>query len=280
MGISRIEWFVNAVKPQNNLNVMAAICDDEMLYLRGNYETSSMRRALTNYRNAVKNAGLDTEKTKTVLDRLILSNAEKGKLIDSKNKEISATHSKLRPIYEIDTYIDVANGLLDDSGYLLQIVGLCALTGRRAAEIGCTATFEVIENDPTKILFSGQLKTKGRGELDAYTIPVLGDSAKIVETLQTIREKKAVYINEPEKFHNAASKELNRRVKKLFPFVSDDRLSVKDLRAIYAELNYMFNDDPTITKNSYMASVLGHGVDDLTTVNSYLDFYIADENYI
>jgi Telomere resolvase len=278
MGISRIEWFVNAVKPQVNQNIVR-ICDDEMAYLRKNYETSSMRRALTNYRNAIKNAQMDDEKTAVVLKGLILSNDEKDKLILSKNKEISAAHSKLRPIYEIDRYIDVANGLLDESGYLLQIVGLCALTGRRAAEIGCTAKFSTLKDDPTKVLFEGQLKTKGRGELDAYTIPVLGDSKKIVETLNAIREKKSVYVNEPEKFHNAASKELNRRVKKLFSFVSDTGLSIKDLRAMYAELNYMFNDDPTITKNSYMASILGHGVDDLTTVNSYLDFYIADENY-
>jgi integrase len=173
----------------------------------------------------------------------------------------------------------VAMTLLNESSYLAQAVGLCALTGRRAAEIGATAKFELIEGDTTKVLFSGQLKTKDRIDISSFIIPVLGDAEKIVSTLNSIRAKKPEFINNPAMFHDAASKELNRRVKRFFPFVSDTLLSVKDLRSIYGELNFYFEDNRTIAKSKYISSILGHTEDDITTGQSYLDFYICDENY-
>lgn len=278
MGISRIENFISKVHPANTSQVIG-FCSTELQYLRKNYETSSMRRALTNYRNAVKKSQLSEEQKNVVLKKMTLSFDEKELLAKANAQQVSNDLRNLRPIYEIDKYIDVAMSLLSENSYLLQATGLCALTGRRASEIGCTGKFELIEGDDTKVLFSGQLKTKERNDVAPYEIPVLGDAVKIVETLNGIRAKKPDFINNPVKFHDAASKELNRRVKRFFTFVSDKELSVKDLRSIYGELCFMFADNPAIAKSKYISNILGHSEDDITTGQSYLDFYISDENY-
>lgn len=279
MAISRIEWFLHAIKTAR-VDHIPQICTNELDYLRANYEPSSMRRALTNYRNGVKNNVENNQLQSIVLKCLVLSENESFELATAKEKQLSNDLLHLRPLNEIDRYIQTAVDLLTASSYQLRVIGLCALTGRRAAEIGCTAKFEVIKDDPLQVLFTGQLKTKGRGVLDAYTIPVFTDSAKIIKTIQTIRSEKPQFINAPEKFHDIASKELNRHCKKHFSFVTDSVIKVKDLRSIYGELSYMFNDDPTIAKQKYMSQVLGHAADDNATGTSYIDFYISDRNYI
>jgi hypothetical protein len=279
MAISRIEWFVHTAKC-TSADKIPQVCTNELDYLRANYEPSSMRRALTNYRNGVKNHIGDDHLETIILKCLVLSESECLALATAKEKQLSNDLLNLRPLYEIDRYIQTAVDLLSATSYQLRILGLCALTGRRAAEIGCTAKFEAIENDPLNVLFTGQLKTKGRGDLDAFTIPVFTDSAKIIKAIQKIRSEKPQFINESEKFHNAASKPLNQYCKKTFSFVTDSEIKVKDLRSIYGELGYMFNDDPTIAKQKYMSQILGHAADDNATGTSYIDFYIADQNYI
>ena len=279
MAISRIKWFLHVLKSARD-NQIQLVCKNELEYLRANYEPSSMRRALTNYRNGVKN-NIENEQIKTiVLKYLVLSESESLALAMAKEKQLSNDLLHLRPLNNIDRYIQTAVDLLTAQSYQLRVLALCALTGRRAAEIGCTAKFEAIKDDTLNVLFTGQLKTKGRGELDAFKIPVFTDSDKIIKTIQTIRAEKPHFINETEKFHNTASKELNRQCKKQFSFVTNSEIKVKDLRSIYGELAYMFNDDPTIAKQKYMSQVLGHAADDNATGTSYIDFYIADENYI
>lgn len=278
MGISRHDTFIRNVQPANPSEVIK-LCNSELKYLRTNYELSSLRRALTNYQNAVKKSKLSDEQKAIIKKKLVTSFEERELLKKAEVMQVSNDMRNLKPIYEIDKYIDVAITLLTESSYLAQATGLCALTGRRAAEIGATGKFELIEGDTTHVLFSGQLKTKNRVDIAPYVIPVLCDAEKIVSTLNAIREKKPDFINNPEKFHDAASKELNRRVKRFFPFVSDTPLAIKDLRSIYGELNFMFKDNRTIAKSKYISSILGHTEDDITTGQSYLDFYVCDENY-
>ena len=279
MAISRIEWFLSTIK-NTPTDQVEKICANELDYLRVNYEPSSMRRALTNYRNGVKNHIGDDQLKTITLKFLVLNESESIALAAAKEKQLSNDLLNLRPLYEIDQYIQTASDLLTATSYQLRTLALCALTGRRAAEIGCTAKFEPIKGDPLNVMFTGQLKTKGRGNLEAYKIPVFTDSVKIIESLETIRVDKPQFINEPEKFHNTASKELNKHCKKHFSFVTDSELKVKDQRSIYGELAFMFLDDPTIAKQKYMSLILGHGADDNATGTSYIDFYIADDNYI
>jgi hypothetical protein len=191
------------------------------------------------------------------------------------NEKVSSDLNNLRPLYDMEGYIARAEKLLCSGSYIAVIVGLCALTGRRAAEIGATAKFEQIENDDTAVLFTGQLKTKGRGSLPAYRIPVLGNVKAIMTALNRLRNDKQDLINAPQLFHDRCSKGLSDSVKKHFSGVSNTNLTTKDLRAIYGEICFYYLNDSSIAKSKYMSSILGHDETDNTTGLSYLDFYIV-----
>lgn len=277
MGIQRIEHFINQVNQvdsSKNPNGIYKLCINEVEYLRSNMELVSVRRALTNYRNAARNLLKDSDKTARVLKAMVLTKKDTGQLAILKNNQINKDLLNLRPIYDIDKHIMIAMGLLNEKSYLTNLLGLCALTGRRAAEIGCTAKFELIPGDPDHLMFSGQLKTKARGELEAFKIPVLGDPKQIIAALERIRRDKPQFIDNTPRFHNACSKELGVRVKRLFPKITDGELSVKDLRSIYAEICFSLEDNESIAKQKYFSLILGHGEDDNSTGTSYLDFYI------
>ena len=273
MGIQRIEYFINQVKTAKPDDVLS-VCASEVDYLKSNMELVSVRRALTVYRGAARQVIVDPDKLARVLKGMVLSKNESGQLAERKNKQLSKDLLNQRPIYDIDKHIMIGMGLLDDKSYITNLLGLCALTGRRAAEIGCTAKFEMIKGDPDHLMFSGQLKTKGRGELEAFKIPVLGNPEKIIKALERIRRDKPLFINNTPRFHNACSKELGVRVKKLFPKITEGELAVKDLRSIYAEICYSLEDNQRIAKQKYFSLILGHGEDDNSTGTSYLDFYI------
>jgi integrase len=274
MGIKRIEFFLGRIK--NALpEQYDAICTEEVDYLRPQYALSSLRRTLTDYRKAV-NSSMAEELVDRINCFLTLTRDEAKIMASLKNKQISKDLKNLRPINDLDKHIVNAVAMLDGTSHHIKIVGLAALTGRRMAEIGCTAKFEKIEGDDNHVLFTGQLKMKGRPDQSAYIIPVLGDVDKIINTLDYIRKNKPVYIDNTHRFHNACSKELGERVRKHFPDTSDDHLTPKDLRAIYAEICYELEDNKTIAKQKFFSEILGHGEDDNATGISYLDFYIAD----
>jgi hypothetical protein len=155
-------------------------------------------------------------------------------------------------------------------------LGLCALTGRRVAEIGCTAEFKYI--DKQVLEFVGQLKTKERAELAPYQIPVLFNAAKLMQALAKIREIKKQFIDKPELFHNATSKDLSARVKKYFSGLFEGEPKVKDLRAIYALISFtnfsQIAANKRIDRDVYFSNILGHSKDDITTCGSYVDFFV------
>lgn len=280
MGISRIDDFIATVTKTPEIELESA-CIHELNYLRRHYEPSSMRRAVTNYRNAVRKVGFEPKKESVILKKLVLSEVEKILLANQKSEQLTHDLTTLRPLRHIDEMVQLATDLLAENSYLKQVTALCLLTGRRSAEIACTAHFEPVENDPFKVMFTGQLKTKGRGDLPAFEIPVLCESYKIIEALNALRLKKPQYVNEPEKFHKSLSKDLGSRAKRFFNFVTEEsNITIKDLRSIYAEICFFLADNRTIAKPKYMSMILGHGENDNETGLSYVDFYIDDQNYI
>lgn len=274
MGIQRIEYFLDQVK-NAPVGAIVEVCDTEVEYLRSQYELSSLRRALTSYRRAVKDTIPENE-VDTILDHLVLTKKESGDLNLKKEKQISKDLLNQRPIHDIDVHIMTAIKLLDGASLHDQIIGLAALTGRRMAEIGCTAAFERIKGDDEHLLFSGQLKMKGRADQTAYIIPVLGNVDKIIQTLARIREAKPIYTGNTPRFHNACSKNIGQKTKKFFAATSNSELRPKDLRSIYAEICYQYLDDKRVAKQKFFSQILGHGEDDNSTGVSYLDFYIVE----
>lgn len=275
MGIQRIPEFVAAVKV-SKIKGLEKICRDEAAYLRGEYQTiASLKNGFTAYRNAIKEAITDPAKLAVVLPIMRLVGEESAAFQNARNVQIVRDRSHLRAIHDVDAFIFKGIELLSAASYLDMILGLCALTGRRTAEIGTSAIFT--PTNDSHVVFQGQLKTKGRGFIPPYTIPVFHDSKAIAATLERIRTMKPEFVGNPERFHNAASKELNIRVKKHFANIFEGPHKPKDLRAAYAEIAYfLFCEDQSIAKQQYGSNILGHGEEDASTSESYVDFYIPE----
>ena len=151
------------------------------------------------------------------------------------------------------------------------------MTGRRSAEIGCTAVLKPTD-DKNLVIFKGQLKLKNRFNIESYTIPLLSDYESINNTLQSIRKQKPQFIDKPLLFNGIASKELGIRAKKHFKDTVEGDIQVKNLRAIYATIAYdnycrsSSNSYITVSMNSYFSKILGHEESDVVTCGSYIDF--------
>jgi hypothetical protein len=273
MGYCRVLEFVDSVKKAKE---PSKVIKREVVYLRACYPVkTSLRRAFTIYRNAAKSLSeslfVECKKAFT------LTAKESGILKEMANTQVANELRNLRPLSNVHGYLLKCEQLITKpTSYYDVILGLSALTGRRVAEIACTAEITVLSHD--RILFKGQLKTKTRGDLPPYEIPVLCDSALIVKALAMLREKQPELIGCSELFHNRSSKALSIRVKRHFEMFFPEP-KAKDLRSIYGELSYALLDDSSIAKMRYMSDILGHGVNDNLTGQSYLDFYINDETF-
>ena len=208
--------------------------------------------------NVVRNLRLTKEETNIVN-------------INYKTK-IKIEQSNLKLIKNPQGLIDRAISLLSSNSYINRVLALATLTGRRVAEIGCTAEFIPFNNNI--VIFKGQLKTKGKECVD-YKIPLLTTIKPIITCLKTMRLDKPEYINNPDKFHSNCSKELSLKVKKYFSEFVEGVITAKDLRAIYATIACAkYKQDSRKTAQCYYSEILGHSENDLNTCNSYFDFYL------
>ena len=208
--------------------------------------------------NAVRNLRLTKDETNTIN-------------VNYKAK-IKKEQSNLKLIKNPQGIIDKAISLLSSKSYINRVLALATLTGRRVAEIGCTAEF--IPFNKNTVIFKGQLKTKGKYCSD-YKIPLLTITEPIITCLKGLRLDMPQYINNPAIFHSNCSKELSLRVKKHFSEFVEDDITAKDLRAIYATIACSkYKKDSRKTAQCYYSEILGHSEDDLNTCNSYFDFYL------
>lgn len=270
MGYCRTLEFISSVKTAENSQ---DVINKEVDYLRECYPiTASLKKAFTIYRNACKslNEDLQLECKKG----FTLTAEQSGDFKKHAAEQVASEHRNLRPVKNIDRYILKCEDLVKNSNsHYDLLLGLSGLTGRRVAELACTAEFTYVSD--SVILFNGQLKTKTRGDLPPYTIPVLCDSELVINGLNKYRQLQPDLFNNPEKFHDRTSKALSIRVKKHFSeFFAEPK--AKDLRSIYGEIAYSLLEDMSISKSRYMSDILGHGVNDNLTGQSYIDFYLDD----
>jgi integrase len=188
-------------------------------------------------------------------------------------KKVSTEHRSLRPLRNPNKMILTALDLLEGVSVYDRILGLAFLSGRRVAEIACTAKCQPLRKD--WILFDGQLKVKEK-LTGTYEIPLLAESSLIVDGIRRLRQERPQWVDQPILFHDRGSPALSVRVKKHFsPFI--DTPTVKDLRAAYAEICYDRFGSIRIAKSRFFSDILGHGEDDNLTGQSYIDFYIDQE---
>lgn len=285
MSICRVDDFYKELKQYNTLKEIRACTIKELQYLNNACGTiSSLKKYLSIYRSYLKDHIGDRKVSKrslveVLLKILVLSKEQFDEYSEEYTQSVAMKNHNQRKIYDIESYLDTAKSLLYANSYYDRIIALCVLTGRRSAEIGCTASFEPVV-DEGYLLFSGQLKTKNRGVMPPYLIPIFANYHDLQQCLNSIRNDKPELINNPTKFNKSVSKEIGIRVKKHLGEYVEGTVRIKDLRAIYSALayeNYLYscsNDFATISHNAFFSRILGHNEKDLNTCNSYGDFCV------
>jgi hypothetical protein len=265
-----------AMENKDPVKALKKLCVAENKALRKEFKSlTTLRRYYTYYRNICREV-LDKKTDKSILEMCLeilnLSYEEIVFLNDQYSKKVASEHRDLRPLKNYEAMILKASDLLEAESIYDRILGLAFLTGRRAAEIACTAQFQSLR--PNWMLFDGQLKGKTR-VLMTYEIPVLGDPKAIIRSLKRIREQRPQWLDQPILFHDCGSRELSTRVKRHFSnFIESP--ATKDLRAAYAEVCYDKFGSVRKAKTRFFSEILGHGQDDNITGQSYIDFYIEE----
>lgn len=257
---------------QYNPVLDATIKNIDILKKQGNSIDKSIIIAATNFSFSLAELKKQYWRYSTALNYLRINEIETRKIKEDYNATVKARRSNLRYILDVDGYIQKAVDLIETDSFIDNVLGLAALTGRRVAEIGCTANFSYI--DDHTVNFTGQLKTKGIDNDLSFAIPVLNNSNIIISNLEKIRENYSKYKNNPVKFHNNCSSQLSKKVNQFEPFV-EDKLTAKDLRAVYASIafnRYCKND--RMDDTAYYSYILGHDEKDNDTCLSYTKYKI------
>ena len=264
---------LEAMNQKEPAKAVKKLCVAENKGLRKQFDSlTTLRRYYTYYRNICRDV-LDKKMIGMCLEILNLTFEETVYLNKAYEKKVASEHRSLRPLKNHDQMIFKAIDLLGGMSIYDRILGLACLTGRRAAEIACTAKFQTLRKD--WMLFDGQLKGKTR-LLHTYEIPVLAESALIIDAVRSVREQRPHWVDNTILFHDCGSRELSLRVKRHFSDFIDNP-AVKDLRAAYAEICYDKFGTVRKAKSRFFSEILGHGEDDNITGQSYIDFYIEEQ---
>lgn len=291
MGICQVANFYDSVRKYKTKDEVVARAEREVTYLDEQCGSkASLKRYFSKYRSFLKDKidsnilvdGLPL--IDVLLGVLKLSKEEQQAYMASQDAEKWQGQGALRKIYDIDNYLSVAIGLLNAVSYYDRVLGLAALTGRRVAEIGCTAKLKRVEGDNYKAIFTGQLKTKERSNIIPYEIPLLYDYDIISATLKGVQNHKPQFAGNPALFNATASNKLSIAVKKHFAGLFEGEPKTKNLRAIYATIAFeLFRQREkqtsgfvNQTNNVYFSSILGHSPKDAVTCGAYMDFCVKE----
>lgn len=277
-----INDFLQKIENNNIKN----LCENEKKYIDSNYSTIGSRKSTyTKYRMRIENSNLKNELKLEVKKFFRLDKEERDQFKLDDKLQINKDHLNLRTIKDVVGYIEMGIYLIKSTSYVEKILGFCCLTGRRPAEIGCSADFSLI--DIAHLEFSGQLKTRGTDSLKSYIIPCLMNANEFMIEWKKFRKEHTKNIIDKEKnnlddflstqltdkFHNSYSKDMSMRVKKYFRNFVTGEIQTKNLRAIYGCIAMSkFNKNTNKSNQRYLAEILGHSDNDLNTANSYIDF--------
>jgi hypothetical protein len=270
VGINRTEEFITSLKSLKKQRSIEALCRLEIEYLTNELSLTAKKRALTRYRNAVK----EIAPNHIALNFLKLTIDEQLELKQGYKTQLYTDHTNLRPV-DPEKLIIKGTELLKADSYLNLSLGLMLVTGRRATEILKTAQMSLAT--PDTVIFQGQLKTKNsdNAQTQPYEIPTLCDSSLVVEALAKLRTLRDFSDLTPDQVHSRSNKSLNESIKRQFKGLIDNP-SPKDLRACYAQICHEYFCPRHISQTAYFAKILGHSEQDLATAQSYQDFYLVD----
>ncbi|MBL4544006.1 MAG: hypothetical protein JKP97_19920 [Rhodobacteraceae bacterium] len=260
---------------------------------------STQKLYASKFRTAVRNA-LEEEEQRTkrrqrveaaVLSIVRIDPAITAKLQEDYQAKVKAENADLVLVPEWEWLVKTFEAMLEDDDMELRALAIMALTGRRFAEVLQAGEFEpFVEHSSSGTVrqkwllkFSGQLKTKSGPETmfgKSYAIPTLAPARDVLSAFRGMRASAAgrIWKSAPERqLSTTFNPDFNRKLRtcpaaKFWP--KDQPLSLKELRALYAEIAYV-NFAPRTTRAPFYARILGHGDEDLTTALSYMRYSLS-----
>ena len=242
--------------------------------LKEHYTTdASLKKAYSEYRGELRKLA----KSHYLIPLFKLTKFQLERLNKEYKKELRKRHSNIHTITKYKEYIKYAEDIaINSASYVTRLLGLCALTGRRPAELMKTAHFRKVKDDSYKAYFTGQLKTKN-AKKEEYIIPLLTNYDLVQESLESIRP----HFNDVDTTKQAIARVSTRITlhmgKMRFKEFLKPKLQSRDLRKAYSAIAYfLVKEEITQTPEAYTAQILGHSDDDLTTALSYRDYIVKD----
>jgi integrase len=280
------------------LQAIDRVCKAELADLSGFYSRTGLPSEVTKYRRVlIQNFGQNHASIHLFkVNHAVLkgnSNSYKEK-IDGGDVRYQSLENPF-PATSIDSFVNRAIQLTEEKSFIKNVIGLCALTGRRPIEIMLTAGFSPCENE-THAIFTGQAKIKrdsifhktSEESRDNYEIPLLCGFEVVKKGLDTLRSKKDFSKIAIEKesgktleqaIHDQQSGELNKCVKREFGRFFTRPITPYDMRGLYVAIQLYKHGLNTVSNeaDSFISQILGHKKGDLLTQRSYKKFTIVDQ---
>lgn len=264
-----------------------SLADLVLKRLSARYKTNKglIKTGITDFKTLVRSHESANDRAEEVLKQLSQLTREANQEIKQQYTETVATRSadciKVYPSYLLNHALTTLSNLPTEvtggsKSYWKDVsIALAFATGRRMAEIhGLKTVFEV--TGEYTVRFSGQVKTKGRGEVPPYEIPTLVPAKLVVAGWKYLKQREKLYetrlVNA--RVSKAVSTELPAHLEKLF---KQSKIKIyKDLRAVYC-LVLLPKKPDNMTASAWYSRLLGHGEFDLVTSNTYQTYY-TDES--
>lgn len=281
--VDRIAAFIEqATLVQHSKTRAQELCRKERQALYEDFSDFTVHYMLTRYRNALRNAKLADVYLPLLREPIRKVKANKKR----QQADVYQRQSHQRPIHNPDALVDHAVAMLDSESYATVGLGISFLTGRRDYEVFVTGSFTLARNQPHCLRFTGQAKTRNTKKAQKpYSIPVLTERQHIVDALNRLRSLRDFTEYRPNtdssddvlpsrRFHDRIGKTIRESCTRHFsPYIT--ACSPHDLRRVYAIIAYDWFAPPDMSANRYISEILGHNENDLGTVQSYHDFYLA-----
>jgi hypothetical protein len=253
------------------LKKLPLFLENEITYLNEKYKNiTTLKRVFTHIRNELKQADLTVKKLNLCLVYYKLNTKQQAWFKKYTARTLTTKREELTIIKDPLVIVKQLTKLLHSQHKIELLIGIAGLTGRRVAEVACTADFKL--HDEASLLFSGQLKIKGRIDVKAFIIPCLTPTIDILKAHTKL--KKLLGDIDPEKFHNTYSRSISVVYHNHFEKFYDTPHQVKDLRAFYAEYCFLIHQ-PLVAKTRYFSQILGHDDEDNITGTHYERFRIS-----
>lgn len=261
--------------------------------------TSKFRKAA---KEALADAEQDADRRKTTEAKLMEIIRQDAAVVEDLNaayrKKVATRHKNVSVVPEWKDLMQEFRLLLNHPNARMKAVAIMALTGRRSIEVlgdGEFSEVTEVQADGSRrtqrwsLAFSGQAKTRGAAGTrsgDIFAIPVLAPAPEILQALREMRLsaegrewQEWAQGDERKKLNGSLNSYMNKLLRERSEITSrwpeDEELTLKQLRALYAEVAYLQFCPSHMTRNAFYAQVLGHAADDFTTGLSYMRFALS-----